>query len=164
MTDGQVLPAGEEGICEAIPGSMLGLWDAAVKTEDNRTFRVAVVNITHDNLILEAGDVVGHMTDPRASDEKLEPLNDGVLAGIFGNICQELEEPKVVQINPVAMEYSDRCRGSGHHQPQQSRRGYHSPGQKYKEDSTPSYLEQKGKDQAKRIHKSGHGNKQNTIG
>jgi hypothetical protein len=107
MTDGQVLPKGEEGICEAIPGSVLGLWDVAVKTEDNGTVRVAVVNITHDNLILEAGDVVGHMTNPKASDEILEPLNDEVLAGIFGNIGKDPEEPKTGQIGPVTPEHRD---------------------------------------------------------
>ena len=55
MTDGQVLPPGEEGICEAILGSVLGMWDMAVTTEDNWMVRVAVVNVTRDNLILEAG-------------------------------------------------------------------------------------------------------------
>jgi hypothetical protein len=102
MVDQRVVPAGEEGICSAIPGSTIGIWEAAVTMGEHGKVRIPIVNISHETISLKAGDVLGYMSNPRSDGETLEPLTDEVLAGIFGNFGKDPPEPGRGQTIPLS--------------------------------------------------------------
>jgi hypothetical protein len=89
-----VLPKDAVGICEAIPGSEIGLWDSLGQVNGQNELVMAIVNATDKPFELQAGDRVGVMRNPDSFEEELKPLNEETLASIFGQIGVDPQPPK----------------------------------------------------------------------
>jgi hypothetical protein len=81
----QMLQPDSEGICESLDTDV-GIWDAVARSDTDRQVTVAVVNITDKTYQVHKGDVIGTFRNPEQSGEELVPLDDEVVASIFGEI------------------------------------------------------------------------------
>jgi hypothetical protein len=60
---GDHVQGGVVGLCMAINGSALGIWDSACTVDEHGQVVVAIVNMTSDRFDLVAGDCVGSMAN-----------------------------------------------------------------------------------------------------
>jgi hypothetical protein len=95
---------GETGVCEAIPQSVIGLWDSLTEVGKNGKVTVAVVNMSDVDINLEAGDIVGSIHNPEYYGETVSPLNEETIASIFGEIGEEPKEPQRGQLEKQSKE------------------------------------------------------------
>jgi hypothetical protein len=98
----QMLPPDSEGICAALDTDV-GIWDAVARSDKDGQVTVAVVNITDKTYQVHKGDVIGSFRNPEESGEELVPLDDEVVASIFGEIRKDPKEPErgeTESINP----------------------------------------------------------------
>jgi hypothetical protein len=92
---GDSIQAGAVGLCTAIHGSALGIWDSACTVDKHGQVVVAIVNMTNDRFNLVSGDCVGAMSNSVfKADGVIHKLNDESVNTIFGNIGKVLEDPK----------------------------------------------------------------------
>jgi hypothetical protein len=83
------------GLCKAINGSALGIWDSACTVDEHGQVVVAIVNMTSDRFDLVSGDCVGAMSNSVfEADVHIHKLNDESVITISGNIGKVLEDPK----------------------------------------------------------------------
>jgi hypothetical protein len=95
VTQGRDLQAGGVGLCTAINGSALGIWDSACTVDEHGQEVVAIVNMTRDRFDLVLGDCVGVMSNSVfEADGGIHKLNDESVNTIFGNIGKVPEDPK----------------------------------------------------------------------
>jgi hypothetical protein len=91
---GDRVQAGAVGLCTAIHGSALGIWDSACTVNKHGQVVVAIVNMTNDRFDLVLGDCVGAMSNSVfEADGGIYKLNDESVT-IFGNIGKVPEDPK----------------------------------------------------------------------
>jgi hypothetical protein len=87
--------AGAVGLCTAIHGSALRIWDSAGTVDEHSQVVVAIVNMTSDRFDLVSGDCVGAMSNSVfEADGGIHKLNDESVNTIFGNIGKVPEDPK----------------------------------------------------------------------
>jgi hypothetical protein len=89
----QMLPPDSEGICAALDTDV-GFWDAVARSDRDGQVTVAVLNITDKIYQVHKGDVIGSFRNPEESGEELVPLDDEVVASIFGEIGKDPKEPE----------------------------------------------------------------------
>ena len=89
-----VLPVGAVGICEAIPGQELGLWDCLTEVNGKHEVTIALANPSDATYNLEAGDCVGTMRNMEHFGEEARPLDEECIASIFGQIGVDPKPPK----------------------------------------------------------------------
>jgi hypothetical protein len=95
MQKGDCVQAGVVGLCTAIHGSTLGIWDSACTVKEHGQVVVAIVNITNDKFELLSGDCVGSKSNSVfKADGGIYKLNDESVNTIFGNIGKVLANPK----------------------------------------------------------------------
>jgi hypothetical protein len=80
-----MLRPNSEGICASLDTDV-GIWDAVARSDKYGQVTVAVVNITDKTYQVHKGDVIGSFRNPEQSGEELVPLDDEVVASIFGEI------------------------------------------------------------------------------
>jgi hypothetical protein len=92
---GDGVQAGAVGLCTAIHGSALGIWDSACTVDEHGQVVVAIVNMTNDKFELLSGDCVRSMSNlVFKADGGIYKLNDESVNTIFGNIGKVPENPK----------------------------------------------------------------------
>jgi hypothetical protein len=92
---GDRVQEGAVGLCTAIQGSALGIWDSACTVDKNGQVVVAIVNMTSDKFKLLSGNCVGSMSNAMfKADGGIHKLNDKTVNTIFGNIGKEPADPK----------------------------------------------------------------------
>jgi hypothetical protein len=92
---GDRVQAGAVGLCTAIHGSTLGIWDSACTVDKHDQVVVAIVNMNNDKFELLSGDCVGSMSNlVFKADGGIYKLNDESVNTIFGNIGKVPEDPK----------------------------------------------------------------------
>jgi hypothetical protein len=92
---GDRVQAGAVGLCTAIHGSTLGIWDSACTVDKHDQVVVAIVNMNNDKFELLSGDCVGSMSNlVFKADGGIYKLNDESVNTIFGNIGNVPEDPK----------------------------------------------------------------------
>jgi hypothetical protein len=92
---GDRVQSGAVGLCTAINGSALGIWDSACTVDEHSQVVVAIVNMTSDRFNLVSGDCVGAMSNSVfEADGGIHKLNDESVNTIFGNIGKVPEDPK----------------------------------------------------------------------
>jgi hypothetical protein len=89
----QMLQPDSEGICASLDTDM-GIWDAVARSDKDGQVTVAVVNITDKTYQIHKCDVIGSFRNPEESGEELVPLDDEVVASIFGEIGKDPKEPE----------------------------------------------------------------------
>jgi hypothetical protein len=89
-----------EGICASLDTDV-GIWDAVARSDEHGQVTVAVVNITDKTYQIHKGDVIGSFRNPEESGEELVPLDDEVVASIFGEIGQDPKEPERGQTHSI---------------------------------------------------------------
>jgi hypothetical protein len=99
---GDRVQAGAVGLCMAIHGSALGIWDSACTVDKHGQVVVAIVNMTSDRFDLVSGDCVGAMSNSVfGADGGIHKLNDESVNTIFGNIGKVPEDPKWGEVPPL---------------------------------------------------------------
>jgi hypothetical protein len=88
-----MLQPNSEGICVSLDTDV-GIWDAVARSDKHGQVTVAVVNITDKTYQVHKGDVIGSFRNPEQSGEELVPLDDEVVASIFGKIGKDPKEPE----------------------------------------------------------------------
>jgi hypothetical protein len=92
---GDRVQSGAVGLCTAINGSALGIWDSACTVYKHGQVVVAIINITNDRFELVSGDCVNAMSNlVFEADGGIHKLNDESVNTIFGNIGKVPEDPK----------------------------------------------------------------------
>jgi hypothetical protein len=92
---GDRVQEGAVGLCTAIQGSALGIWDSACMVDEHGQMVFATVNMTSDKFELLSGDCVGSMSNAVfEADGGIHKLNDKTVNTIFGNIGKEPADPK----------------------------------------------------------------------
>jgi hypothetical protein len=92
---GDLVQSGAVGLCTAINGSALGIWDSACTVDEHGQVVVAIVNMTSDRFDLVSGDCVGAISNSVfKADGSIHKLNDESVNTIFGNIGKVPEDPK----------------------------------------------------------------------
>jgi hypothetical protein len=92
---GDLVQAGAVGLCTAIHGSALGIWDSACTVDKHGQVVVAIVNMTNDKFELLSGDCVGSISNSVfEADGDIYKLNDESVNTIFGNIGKVPADPK----------------------------------------------------------------------
>jgi hypothetical protein len=92
---GERFQSGAVGLCTAINGSALGIWDSACTVDEHGQVVVAIVNMTSDRFNLVSRDCVGAMSNSVfEADGGIHKLNDESVNTIFGNIGKVPEDPK----------------------------------------------------------------------
>jgi hypothetical protein len=89
----QMLQPNSEGICASLDMDV-GIWDAVARSDKDGQVTVAVVNITDKTYQVPKGDVIGSFRNPKQSGEELVPLDNEVVASIFGEIGKDPKEPE----------------------------------------------------------------------
>jgi hypothetical protein len=79
----------------------VGIWDAVARSDEHGQVTVAVVNIRDKTYQVHKGDVIGSFRNPEESGEKLVPLNDEVVASIFGEIGKDPNDPERGQTHSI---------------------------------------------------------------
>jgi hypothetical protein len=93
---GDRVQAGAVGLCMAIHGSALGIWDSACTVDEHGQVVVAIVNMTNDKFELVSGYCFGSMSNSVfEEDGGINKLNDESVNTIFGNIGKVPEDPKL---------------------------------------------------------------------
>jgi hypothetical protein len=99
---GDHVQAGAVGLCTAIHGSALGIWDSACTVDEHGQLVIAIVNMTNDMFNLVSGDCVGSMSNSVfEADGGICKLNDESVNTIFGNISKVPEDPKWGEGPPI---------------------------------------------------------------
>jgi hypothetical protein len=99
---GDRVQEGAEGLCTAIHGSALGIWDSACTVDEQGQVVVAIVNMTNDRFDLVSGDCVGAMSNSVfEADGGINKLNDESVNTIFRNIGKVPEDPKWGEGPPI---------------------------------------------------------------
>jgi hypothetical protein len=99
---GDRVQAGAVGLCTAVHGSALGIWDSACTVDEHGQVVVAIVNMTNDRFDLVSGDCVGAMSNSLfEADGGINKLNDESVNTIFGNIGKVPEDPKWGESPPL---------------------------------------------------------------
>jgi hypothetical protein len=88
-----MLKPNTEGICASLDTDV-GIWDAVAKSDEHGQVAIAVVNITEKTDQVHKGDVIGSFRNPEESGEELVPLDNEVVASIFGEIGKDPKEPE----------------------------------------------------------------------
>jgi hypothetical protein len=92
---GYRIQSGAVGLCTAINGSALGIWDSACTVDKHGQVVIAIVNMTSDRFDLVSGDCVGAMSNSVfEADGGIHKLNDESVNTIFGNIGKVPVDPK----------------------------------------------------------------------
>jgi hypothetical protein len=92
---GDRVQSGAVGLCTAINGSALGIWDSACTVDEHRQVVVAIVNMTSDRFDLVADNCVGAMSNSvLEADGGIHKLNDASVNTIFGKIRKGPDDPK----------------------------------------------------------------------
>jgi hypothetical protein len=92
---GDRVQSGAVGLCTAINGLALGIWDSACTVNEHGQVVVTIVNMTSDRFYLVSGDCVGAMSNSVFEAEGgIHKLNDESVNTIFGNIGKMPEDPK----------------------------------------------------------------------
>jgi hypothetical protein len=87
--------SGAVGLCTAINGLALGIWDSACTVDKHGQVVVAIVNMTSDRFDLVLGDCSGAMSNSVfEADGGIHKLNDESVNTIFGNIGKVPDDPK----------------------------------------------------------------------
>jgi hypothetical protein len=71
------------------------------RSDEHGQVTVAVVNITDKTYQVHKGNVIGSFRNPEESGEELVPLDDEVVASIFGKIGQDPKEPERGQTDSI---------------------------------------------------------------
>jgi hypothetical protein len=71
------------------------------RSDEHGQVTVAVVNITDKTYQVHKGDVIGSFRNPEESGEELVPLDDEVMASIFGKIGKDPKEPERGQTHSI---------------------------------------------------------------
>jgi hypothetical protein len=95
-----MLKPNSEGICASLDTDV-GIWDAVARSDEHGQVTVAVVNITDKTYQVHKGDVMGSFRNPEESGEELVPLDDEVVASIFGEIGKDPKEPERGQTHSI---------------------------------------------------------------
>jgi hypothetical protein len=99
---GDCVQSGAVGLCTAINGSALGIWDSTCTVDEHGQVVVAIVNMTSDRFDLVAGDCVGAMSNSVfEADGGIHKLNDESVNTIFGNIGKVPDDPKWGEGQPL---------------------------------------------------------------
>jgi hypothetical protein len=96
----QMLKPNLEGICASLDTDV-GIWDAVARSDKEGQVTVAVVNITDKTYQVHKGDVTGSFRNLEQSGEELVPLDDEVVASIFGEIGKDPKEPEREQTESI---------------------------------------------------------------
>jgi hypothetical protein len=96
----QMLPPDSERICAALDTDM-GIWDTVARSDRDGRVTVAVVNITDKTYQVHKVDVIGSFRNLEESGEELVPLDDEVVASIFGEIGKDPKEPERGQTESI---------------------------------------------------------------
>jgi hypothetical protein len=92
---GDRVQSGAVGLCTAINGSALRIWDSACTVDEHGQVVVAIVNMTSDRFDLVSGDCVGSMSNSVfEADGGIHKLNDESVNTIFGNIGKVPKDPR----------------------------------------------------------------------
>jgi hypothetical protein len=92
---GDRVQSGAVGLCTAIKGSTLGMWDSACTVDEHGQVVVAIVNMTSDRFDLVSGDCAGAMSNSVfEADGGIHKLHDESVNTIFGNIGKVPDDPK----------------------------------------------------------------------
>jgi hypothetical protein len=92
---GDRVQVGAVGLCTAIHGSALGIWDSACTVDEHGQVVIAIVNLV-------SGDCVGSMSNSVfEADGCIYKLNDESVNTIFGNIGKVPEDPNWVEGPPI---------------------------------------------------------------
>jgi hypothetical protein len=90
-----LVQAGAVGLCTAIHGSALGIWDSACTVKEQGQVVMAIVNMTNEKFELLLGDCVGSMSNSVfEADGGIYKLNNESVNTIFGNIGKVPADPK----------------------------------------------------------------------
>jgi hypothetical protein len=74
---GDRVQSGAVGLCTAINGLALGIWDSACTVDEHGQVVVAIVNMTSDRFDIVSGDCVGSMSNSVfEADRGIHKLND----------------------------------------------------------------------------------------
>jgi hypothetical protein len=95
-----MLKPNSEEICASL-NTDVGIWDAVARLDKHGQVTVAVVNITDKTYQVHKGDVIGSFRNPEESGEELVPLDDEVVASIFGEIGKDPKEPERGQTHSI---------------------------------------------------------------
>jgi hypothetical protein len=79
----------------------VGIWDEVARSDEHGQVTVAVVNIMDKTYQVHKGDVIGSFRNPEQSGEELVPLDDEVVASIFGEIRMDPKEPEREQTHSI---------------------------------------------------------------
>jgi hypothetical protein len=92
---GDRVQSGAVGLCTAIKGSALGIWDSACRVNEHGQVVVAIVNMTSDRFDIVSGDCVGSMANSVfEADGGIHKLNDESVNTILGTIGKVPKDPK----------------------------------------------------------------------
>jgi hypothetical protein len=92
---GDRVQSGVVGLCTAINGSALDIWDSACTVDKHGQVVVAIVNMTSDRFDLVSDDCVSAMSNSVFEAERgIHKLNDESVNTIFGNIGKVPDNPK----------------------------------------------------------------------
>jgi hypothetical protein len=100
-----------EGICASLDTDV-GIWDAVARSDKDGQVTVAVVNIRDKTYQVHKGDVFGSFRNPEQSGEELVPLDDEVVASIFGKIRKDPKEPERGQTESIDSKTSKGAGGT----------------------------------------------------
>ena len=87
------LEAGEQGICEPLPNTQIGMWDCIAEVGEHGYTTVTVINASSIPITIKAGEQVGLMRNPETTGEEIRPLDHKIIASIMGKIGEEPAEP-----------------------------------------------------------------------
>jgi hypothetical protein len=82
-----------EGICTSLDTDV-GIWDVVARSDKEGQVTVAVVNTTDKTYQVHKGDDIGSFRNLKQSGDELVPLDDEVMASIFGEIGKDPKEPE----------------------------------------------------------------------
>ena len=97
----KVLRDGALGICYAIQGAPLVIWDSLTGVEENGKITMAVANFGHDAVSVKTGECVGFMKNPEFDKTEIIEGNEEFVHSMFGELGEDCKEPEKGCVNKL---------------------------------------------------------------